>query len=274
MSVIRLLTYFAFAAWVSVCAAVPELLWQGLLSLIDEFSRQDAYAIVLIGLILAVFVEPILERARRRRWQPEPGSRHGVLFTTATAFAFGVVAVGLHECMTAYLSSEHAAPGSFAAGVADGVELIKHWAAVPLAVTLAWFGARLAHPFPVLAGIAAAAWVVGSGWYLGWPYADIAKTFLACVVLIPLGQRYVARHWGVDTFHRLSIGMVAFIVPWIAITPLAELALRQVGFKHVPIDSLSSLAVDLRFYLGWAIGLAVAPNPVPADDYVTAYPRD
>ena len=64
MSVHRPLAYLAFAVWVSVCAAAPEFIWQGLLALLGHFSRENVYSIVLIGLILTVFVEPILAPRR------------------------------------------------------------------------------------------------------------------------------------------------------------------------------------------------------------------
>ena len=46
----------AFAIWVAVCAAAPELIWQGLLLITHHFTLLNLYAIVLIGLILAFFV--------------------------------------------------------------------------------------------------------------------------------------------------------------------------------------------------------------------------
>lgn len=58
---------FFFALWVAVCAAAPEFLWQGLFSLFGYFSFTDAAAALLIGAILAFFVEPVLERLRSRR---------------------------------------------------------------------------------------------------------------------------------------------------------------------------------------------------------------
>jgi hypothetical protein len=65
VSAIKLFTYLGFATWVSVCAAAPEFIWQGSLVLFGHFSLQTVWSIALIGLILTVFVESILERARR-----------------------------------------------------------------------------------------------------------------------------------------------------------------------------------------------------------------
>ena len=64
----------AFAIWVAVCAAAPELIWQGLLLIAHHFTLLNLYAIILIGLILAFFVEPLMERIRNRRWELEHGN--------------------------------------------------------------------------------------------------------------------------------------------------------------------------------------------------------
>ncbi len=260
MSVSRFLTCLGFAAWVSVCAAAPEFIWQGLLSLIGHFSRQNIYAIVLIGLILTVFVEPILERAREGRWTPEHRTTRSLLFTAPVAFTFGIIAVGLHECMTAFLGAGHAPPDE---GVANAVRLILEWAFIPLAVTLAWFGARLTGRLPLIAAAVAAIWILGIGWYYGWSARDIVMTSLPCIAIIPLGQRYIRRNWHETTFRNLAIGLAGFMLTWQLLALLLQVVLRLAGVTGAPFYALTDLGDDFRFYLGWAIGLVLAPNPVP-----------
>lgn len=262
MSIRNLLTYIGFSIWVSVCAAAPEFIWRGLLALVGHFSLQNVFAIGLIGLILTVFVEPILERAREGRWQPEHRNTRSLLLTAPIAFVFGLVAVGLHECMTAYLGAAHAAPGSPQDGAARGLSLILEWAWVPLAVTLTWFSARLKGVFPSIAAVCAGIWVVGVGWYYGWPLRDIVMTSIPCLVLIPLGQRYLARNWSEDTFRNLALGLAAFIALWLTMTLLLQAGLRLAGLAGIYLYAPGDIGDDVRFYLGWAIGLALAPNPV------------
>ncbi len=262
MSISRFLTYLGFAFWVSVCAAAPEFIWQGLLALIDHFSRQNVYAIILIGVILTVFVEPILERARDGRWTSEHRNTRSLLLTAPIAFVFGLVAVGLHECMTAYLGSGHDGQSD---GVAKGVSLILEWAWVPMAVTLSWFCARLPGWPRLAGGVAAGAWVIAIGWYYGWPLRDIVMTAVPCIVLIALGQWYVARNWHEDTFRNLAIGVAGVSLAWLALTLLLHAVLGPAGLAGYPLYGAGDLGDDFRFYLGWSIGLALAPNPVPLD---------
>lgn len=268
MSASRFLTYLGFAVWVSVCAAAPEFIWQGLLSLIGHFSRQNLYAIVLIGLILTVFVEPILERAREGRWTSEHRNTRSLLFTAPIAFTFGIIAVGLHECMTAFLGAGHGPPDE---GVADAVRLILEWAFIPLAVTLAWFGARLPGRLSLLAAAAAALWILGIGWYYGWPAHDIIMTCLPSIAIIPLGQRYIRRNWRQTTFRNLALGLAGFMAAWQLLALLVQAVLRMAGVTsapfYAPFYALTDLGDDFRFYLGWAIGLVLAPNPVPDNSH-------
>ena len=260
MSIRRFLIYAGFAAWVSVCAAAPEFIWQGLLLLISHFTLQHAYPIFLIGLILTVFVEPLLERAREGRWTPEHRNRRSLLFTAPIALIFGLVAVGLHESMLAYLADGH--PQS-PEGIRKAVALILEWASIPLAVTLAWFGARLNGWLPAVVAIAAAVWIVSMVLLFAWPLHDVLITAIPCITIIPLGQRYIRQNWQEHTFRNLAIGLAGFTAAWQLLTLLIGVALRMMGTTDYSLYSSGGFWEDFRFYLGWAIGLALAPNPVP-----------
>jgi len=105
---VRPLGHLAFAAWVSICAAAPEFIWQGLFLLGAHISWLNLYSVILIGPILAFFVEPIMQRIRSRRWDVDDNAGHGVLPSVILALAFGVAAVALHECLNAYVGgSDH-----------------------------------------------------------------------------------------------------------------------------------------------------------------------
>jgi hypothetical protein len=258
VSVSRPLTYLGFAFWVSVCAAAPEFIWQGLVLLTGHFTRQNVYAIFLLGLILTVFVEPILERAKEGKWRPEHGHARSLLLTAPLAFVFGLVAVGLHECMTAFLAADGHEPA-----IGRGVSLILEWAWIPLAVNLAWFSARYEGFVRYLVGALALLWIVGIGWLYNWPARDIVMTLLPCLVLIPLGQRFVARDWNDNTFLHLAWAMAGFIAVWLAATLGLQAVLTKAGVTGFQCYQPGDLGSDLRFFLGWAIGLVIAPSPAP-----------
>jgi hypothetical protein len=262
VSTAKLFTYLGFAVWVSVCAAAPEFIWQGLLELIGHFSLETALSIVLVGLILAVFIEPILVRARVGRWHPEHRSKRSLLFTAPIAFVFGVVAVGLHECMTAYLGAAGEGHGAGREGMIRAAGLILEWACIPLAVTMAWFGARLDGRGKYVAAAVAAVWVVAAGLLYGWPAPGIYMTFIPCLALIPMGQIYVLRGWHENTFQNLAIGLAGGTGLFLLATLVLQSALPWLGFAEVRLYAPGDFGESFRFYLGWALGLALAPNPV------------
>jgi hypothetical protein len=174
-----------------------------------------------------------------------------------------VAAVGLHECMTAYLGPADLAADGQQVGTVKAAGLIMEWACIPLAVTVAWFSARLKGWVPYTAGACAAIWVVGAGWYFDWPLPGIVITSIPCILLIPLGQAYVALNWNEVTFRNLAIGVAGVSAIWLALTLLVEAALPLAGIDDVYLYAPGDLGENFRFYLGWALGLSLAPNPVP-----------
>jgi hypothetical protein len=258
VSVRRSLTYFGFAFWVSICAAAPEFIWQGLMLLTGHFTRQNVYAIFLLGLILTVFVEPILERAKEGKWRPQHRRTRSLLLTAPLAFVFGLVAVGLHECMTAFLAADGHTPD-----IGRGTGLILEWATIPLGVNLAWFSARYEGRLRHLAAAVAVLWIAGVGWFYDWPMRDIVMTLLPCLALVLLGQRYVAREWNDNTFLHLAWTMAAFITAWLLVTLGVQAVLTRLGVTAFQLFYPGDLGEDVRFYLGWVIGLVIAPSPTP-----------
>ena len=91
-------------------------------------------------------------------------------------------------------------------------------------------------------------------------------TSIPCVALIPLGQAYVARNWGGATFRNLAIFLAGFSALWLAGTRLLQAALPLAGLPELRLYEAGDLGSDFRFYLGWAMGLALAPNPVPGKE--------
>ena len=258
----RALPYLVFACWVSICAAVPEVLWRGLTVLIKHFSASDVYAIILIGLMATVFVEPLMERAKQGRWfiADDGGGRHPLL-TVMIALSSGVIAVGVHECLTAFLEAAEEAQKSDVGGIGQGFGLLMRWAILPMVVTLAWFAGRLPKPWPVVVGAGACLWAVVVGYLLQWSFIHTAKNLVACLLLVPAGQIYLTRHWGQPVLHRLALALLLAIPPWLGLVTVAEWAWHYYGFAASPLAARNHLGVDLRVYLGCAFGIALAPAP-------------
>jgi cytochrome c biogenesis protein CcdA len=82
------------AFWVAICAAAPEVIWQGLRIAVGHLTRADLLSALLLGLILAFFVEPLLRRTGdffgpSRRASAE--ERRNPLFTAGLSLAFALV---------------------------------------------------------------------------------------------------------------------------------------------------------------------------------------
>lgn len=255
-----------FALWVAVCAAAPEYIWQGLAIAFSHPSLDDALAALLLGLILAFFVEPLTERARHllhRRsvsetHQAEPTS---IFFTVCLSLAFAVASVCLHDAMSAFISGRNAGPAGSHSALVAGLSITIGWAIVPLAVTAAWLAAQnrwLAVPL----GLLAAASPYVAGWTFSWATQGIISTAIPCILILALGyRRILAEQRPFDPSQFAQI--IAFVaVAWLLVAVLIDAAL---GLFHVEFrlyDSASWYWTDLRFYFGWCLGLLLAPAPI------------
>jgi hypothetical protein len=252
-----------FAFWVSVCAAAPEFIWRGLVALAGHLAWRDVYSAILIAVLLSFFVEPIMERLRTRRWKLEHRNAKTSICTAAIALVFGIAVVSVHEAMNAYLGGAEAADHEKQANLVAAIEQVREWALIPFAVTVAWFGARAGGRGAVFAGILAGAWVVAVGLHYAWAWRDIVMTSIPCFAIIALGTGFVARRWNDETFLHLALLTAAVAVCWFALAWLAQGWAWLSCATGLHIYGWDQLWEDFRFYLGWSLGLAVAPNPVP-----------
>jgi hypothetical protein len=259
------LARLAFAVWVSICAAAPEFIWQGLLQLGGHFTLVSLYSVILIGLILAFFVEPVLQRIRSRRWDVDEHGGQGVLSSVVLALAFGVAAVAVHECMNAYVGGSEHLPSQRQEGLDRAVDLILQWALVPFGVTLAWFGARRGRRFGGCAAALALVWAVAVGRYYEWDLRDIVMSAGLGGLIAVFGVHRIARGWSHDTFRQLAFGIGLLVLGFTSVGLLVQLPLSLAGVTSWRVYGPGELFVDLRFYLGWVLGLLIAPNPVPEE---------
>ncbi|WP_241270113.1 hypothetical protein [Caballeronia sp. M1242] len=265
---------FFFALWVAVCAAAPEFLWQGLVSLVGHFSLTDAAAALLIGAILAFFVDPVLERVRalgedatHRRPAKSPA------FAACEALSFAVVAVCVHEAITVYVAASHSNEQA-GENLAKAVAQAMQWAAMPFFITIAWLAAR--GPRSTAWPAALLAVVIGylCGLTFEWGGRVIATTLIPSVLILIAGSVVVREQWDPSTFRRCARATAVVAATWLALTGVLQLALWLPHVQSFRIYTNAEFWSDLRFYIGWVTGLLVAPGMVapldpharPADD--------
>jgi hypothetical protein len=240
----------AAALWIAISTVAPEFLWRGLRIAVFHLDHATLISALLIGLFLAFFVEPGIERLRALL---QHGSTHrgpreerrGVLFTTLVGLAFAFASVCLHDAMLAYLSG-HAGAHAPVSGLAAAISLTIAWSIVPFIVTLAWLSRRrlwLAVPI----GIAGVASSLIAGLLFRWTPQDIVVTTIPCVVIQFLGYRALAGG-SEGGFVRCARSLAGLAVAWLV-------------FRRLELYNAAGFWMDARFYLGWTIGLLLAPFP-------------
>jgi hypothetical protein len=263
------------ALWIAICAAAPEFIWQGLDATLHHLSRADLAAALLIGLMLAFFVEPLIERVRELLVAGERGRTtqpRSPLFTAGLSLAFAFSSANLHHAMTGFVSGHGGAPGDGGA-LAAGISLTIAWAFVPFAVTLAWLNARrLALGLPL--GIFAAASPGIAGWLFNWSPESVVTTAVPSLCILGLGYRRMRRADGRPAFVAAA-RIVAFVgAGWLVLAFIVN-AVGWLGlFYAVTPYDVPHLWVDLRFYAGWTLGLLFAPSPGTTPQPPNARVRD
>jgi hypothetical protein len=133
-------------------------------------SWADVISALLMGLILAFFVEPATERVRyllhlaRKQRAPVHHRNGNVFFTVCLSLVFALTSVGLHDAMTAFISGHGETEGS---GLAVGILLTTESAFIPFTVALAWQCAPM-RVMAVPTAIVALTSPAIAGWLFGW----------------------------------------------------------------------------------------------------------
>jgi hypothetical protein len=252
---------FFFALWVAVCAAAPEFLWQGLFSLFGHFSLTDAAAALLIGAILAFFVEPVLERARGLGDAPAHAEKSPA-FAACEALSFAVVAVCVHEAITVYVAAGHSNEQA-ADNLAKAVAQALQWAITPFFITIAWMVARTS---PWIAWPAAAFAVIACvfvGVMSGWDAHVLVTSVIPAILVLIAGCVIVREQWDASTFQRCARATGVIALAWLVLTGALQLVLWLAHVQAFRVYERSEFWSDLRFYIGWVTGLLVAPAFVP-----------
>jgi hypothetical protein len=252
---------FFFALWVAVCAAAPEFLWQGLFSLFGQLSATDAAAALFIGAILAFFVEPVMERLRSlgshvRRPPKTPA------FAACEAFGFAIVAVCVGEAITVYVDASHSSAHA-SENLVEAVSLALQWAVMPFFISLAWISARRGRW--LLRAMAALAVIAGAltGVAFRWDADTLVTTGIPSALVLVAGCLIVREQWDADTFQRCARSTAVIALTWLVLTGAVQGVLSLLRVEAFRVYEWSEYWSDFRFYLGWVIGLVIAPAPVP-----------
>jgi hypothetical protein len=178
------------------------------------------------------------------------------LFAAGLALAFALTSISLHEAMTAFVSAR----GSGDTGLAAGTELTISWALVPFTITIAWFSVRppwLAVPTALIA--VASSWF--TAWLFKWPVQSAIATMIPSVVILGLGYRQVLRSPDPRFLARCARGVALVGTTWLIVAMLFDATMRAFHLDQLELYDAPSFWMDARYYIGWAVGLALVPPP-------------
>jgi hypothetical protein len=250
---------FFFASWVAVCSASPELIWQGFLTVLHHFDQTTVGSALLVGAVVAFFVEPLTERLRARRIKLTHKHKT-TTHATFAAFGFAVLAVLIHDAISTYVATTD--EGAHAKDkLVYAITEVSQWVWIPFVVTTAWLCAHLtrwvAIPILLLALIA----ILSIGFVFDWNGADIFTTTVPCVCILFGGFYLMRKHSDQRALWRCTTMTAAIAIIWLASMGFLQAILSLFAVKSMSVYAWSEYTIDCRFYLGWLIGLAVAPNP-------------
>ena len=250
-----------FAVWVAICSVAPEFIWQGFLQIAQHFSWSTVASALLVGAIVAFFVEPLIERLRVMRLHIVHKHRTPI-HMTASAFSLAILAVFAHDAIVTFTSGGGAeGQTGKSLGLVYAISQVFQWSWIPLVVTLAWVYARQSRwiRWPIVLMALASIGLVGP--VFDWNAIDTTTTVVPCVCVL-FGGYYVMRRYPEDAaFSRCTRLTLVIAVVWLVVTGVLQAFLSLFAVKALRAYTWTEYAIDFRFYLGWVIGLVVAPKP-------------
>jgi hypothetical protein len=106
-------------------------------------------------------------------------------------------------------------------------------------------------------GIIGAAFVDIAGWSFSWPVREMVTTAIPCLLILGLGYRVVISTQNRRAFVRCAPVVALVAMGWLIGLWLVDLFLDNQAKVHTFLQFWA----DVRFYLGWALGLSLAPSP-------------
>ncbi len=251
--------------WIAICSAAPEFIWQGLRLAARNAGWVELLSALLTGMMLAFFVEPAMTRVRDLLHGDGPkGPAHGesrpVLFTASLSLAFAVTSVCLHDALSAFVSGRGEGVTEGAA-LAAGMALVVAWSIVPFAVTFAWLSVHWGRSAAVPMAMAAAVSSFVAGWLFSWPLHDAMTTAVPCLLILARGYPRMWRSPERRGFLRCARTVAIIGAAWLVFAVLLDGGLELFHASQFDLYTAENFWIDARFYLGWTLGLILAPFP-------------
>ena len=131
---------------------------------------------------------------------------------------------------------------------------------MPFAIAIAWLAVRhrwLAVP----AGIIACAASYITAWLFSWPMQSVIATTIPCLIILGLGYRQVLTTPGRPFIAHCARYVAVVGTVWLILALAFDAMLPLLHLGEFELYDAPSFWMDVRFYLGWAVGLALAPAP-------------
>jgi hypothetical protein len=255
----------ASSIWVAIGAVAPELIWRGFVISVHRVTLTELLSGLLMGLILAFFVEPVMHRLRmlgRHGPHEDFGARSSgnIVYQAILGIAFALASVCLHDAIAAYLAEPHIEHAGQVSGLAAGVRLTLAWSFVPFAATLAWISLHVRWLAPFTAIVAVASPLL-AGALFHWSQWEIITTFIPCLLIYGLGHFQVSKEPRRHALARCAWVVAFLAMGWLAFTLAIRAALALFHIGHLDLYEPTPFWPDVRFYFGWSLGLLLVPPP-------------
>ncbi|NEU13986.1 hypothetical protein G3T14_17890 [Methylobacterium sp. BTF04] len=255
---IRSLDMALLSVWVGICAAVPEIIWQGGKLLLDHGEIEEfLISALLVGMMLAFFVEPLTERIKARSWSAHHHAQGWTFVTILVAILFGMVTVCIHQCIDTLLHNKSTSSLQETTGLHEAIRIVVQWAFIPTIFTIVWFiglkNRRLGNLLIFFASILVMLVTkLGFQWHI---YNAASSTIVGALAsLLVINFASWGRFFYASGNYHLSIS-AGFCFG------LCTLIIMFINYYVIKIDYDGlDYGEDARFYLGWALGLSFLPD--------------
>jgi hypothetical protein len=169
----------------------------------------------------------------------------------------------VHEAITVYVAASHSNEQA-SENLVKAVSTALQWAAIPFFVTIAWMAARgpkwMMWTLAVIAMIASYLTAVA----FEWQARVLLTSIIPGLLILIAGCVIVREQWDVSTFRRCARATAVIALAWLLLTGVLQAVLWLAHVEAFRVYERSEFWSDLRFYIGWVIGLFVAPPLIAA----------
>ena len=105
-----------------------------------------------------------------------------------------------------------------------------------------------------------------TGWLFDWPMESVIATTIPCLIILALGYRRGLRAPSHRVLARCARSVALVGTIWLLVAAVFDVVTPLLHLGHVELYDAPSFWMDLRFYIGWTVGLALAPSPIASRD--------